>query len=1353
MKKIGMCVMALLAGLTGGLRAAEPAMAPCDTIRMSWDVEAGEEMSFTFTGKQGGTFVVDWGDRERDWFIGQGDEPITARHTYKESRLFNVCLYGPMWLLENYVDTVLGLNLEMVYVAGGTFTMGKNFKVFVQWYDDADPEHSVTVDGFHMGKFEITQAQWEAVMGTTMVDQLIAAGADKAETEELVAKNQGMGFGDDFPMYYITWDEAVQFCEKLSALTGNTYRLPTEAEWEYAARGGQYNDGTKYAGSDNMDEVGWYSSNSHDIIENGVMTANYVHAVGRKQPNGLDLYDMSGNVSEWCSDWYNKCYYHVSPSVNPQGPENWNVWYQYPNDPEDSFGALPDTTYCFPPKYPVRVYRGGCYSEHYEPYLSVWGRPAASPDTRNSIGLRVVCESYNPNARVITALDASMVYVAGGTFQMGATVEQGEDADDDEKPVHEVTLDGFCIAPTEVTQGQWNAVMGYSLEDIMAVNQYTPYGIGNDYPMYYITLEEANLFCELLSARTGHTYRLPTEAEWEFAARGGNKAEGTKYAGNDNVDDVAWYGEDFEAGGGTHPVRQKLPNGLGLYDMSGNVREWCLDGYDSEYYGQSPSVNPQAPNDIDCVCRGGSWETGASGCRVSARDFWTVNFRYSSLGFRVVREIDDETDPLAVLETLNKSMVPIVGGSFQMGATEEQVDVADDNEKPVHEVTVAGFYIGAYEVTQAQWVAVMGTNPSFGGFEWTANYPVENVSWDDVMEFCEKLSALTGRAYRLPTEAEWEYAARGGQQTDGTMYAGGNTIDEVAWYRGNSNNGGYDCSLQPVGQKQPNGLGLYDMSGNVWEWCLDGYSADFYSKSPTHDPLGHGESRVVRGGGWYENADVCRVSARSDYAQDIQLGFRVVYGGKTMAELVVSALEESMVPVAGGTFQMGATEEQGDEAGDYEKPAHEVTLDSFNISPYVITQAQWKAVMGTDLGWNSDYGVGSEFDCDYPAYYVSWDDAVEFCEKMSALTGHTYRLPTEAEWEYAARGGQNPDGTKYAGSDDNGEVAWYESDGWGTTHKVGQKKPNGLGLYDMSGNVREWCSDWYAWDYYANSPSANPQGPESGSDRVTRGGSWGADAQHCRVSSRYSDKPDVHGAAIGFRIVRDDHAETPKDVVSALEASMVYVEGGTFMMGATEEQGDEAKDNEKPVHEVTLDGFYIGAYEVTQAQWTAVMGTTDRYVEEANGVGDDAPIYNINWEEAVAFCEKLSELTGHTYRLPTEAEWEYAARGGQNPDGFMYPGGCWCSDNSFYVLHSVGTLYPNGLGLYDMGGNVREWCSDWYGAYSDTPVINPQGPEDGPGHVIRGGDWNRPRNQCRVSYRYYANVGIYYIGFRIVREQ
>ena len=214
----------------------------------------------------------------------------------------------------------------------------------------------------------------------------------------------------------------------------------------------------------------------------------------------------------------------------------------------------------------------------------------------------------------------------------------------------------------------------------------------------------------------------------------------------------------------------------------------------------------------------------------------------------------------------------------------------------------------------------------------------------------------------------------------------------------------------------------------------------------------------------------------------------------------------NMVFVEGGTFEMGSDDS---EASDDEKPVHSVTLSDYYIGETEVTQELWEAVMGS----NPSYFKGLK----NPVDYVSWDDCQEFVKRLNEITGKTFRLPTEAEWEYAARGGNKSRGYKYSGSNTIGDVAWYHSNSSSMTHQVGTKAPNELGIYDMSGNVWEWCSDWYG--DYSSSSQTNPTGPTSGSDRVCRGGSWGSNAQGCRVAFRGINTPDFRHDYLGFRLV------------------------------------------------------------------------------------------------------------------------------------------------------------------------------------------------------------------------------------------
>ena len=556
----------------------------------------------------------------------------------------------------------------------------------------------------------------------------------------------------------------------------------------------------------------------------------------------------------------------------------------------------------------------------------------------------------------------------------------------------------------------------------------------------------------------------------------------------------------------------------------------------------------------------------------------------------------------------------------------------------------------------------------------------------------------------------------------------------------------------------------------------------------------------------------------------------------------VNGVSFKMVAVEGGTFMMGASDDDL-EASDREKPAHQVTLSSYSIGKTEVTQALWQAVMGSNPSYFTPTNGYAE-NLQRPVEKVSWNDCQTFITKLNQMTGKNFRLPTEAEWEFAARGGKLSQGYKYAGSNNIGDVAWYYDNSYAVgssspeygTHTVATKAPNELGLYDMSGNVWEWCQDWYG--SYTSVTQTDPDEP-AGYFRVPRGGSWDFNAWYCRVSYRFSGGPDICWYDLGLRLALDDEnsskfrlSETVVEIVKggmatvdilngsgsysvACDASfitvaingetlkvtgtalgtntvqvtdnttgativltvivkesngktftvngvsfkMVAVEGGTFTMGATAEQGNEADSDEKPAHQVTLSSYSIGETEVTQALWQAVMGNNPSHF-----TGDlQRPVEKVSWNDCQTFISKLNQMTGKNFRLPTEAEWEFAARGGKLSQGYKYAGSntiedvawyCYTSQSSGtagYGTQTVATKSPNELGLYDMSGNVWEWCQDWYGSYSSDAQTNPAGPVSGSNRVFRGGGWNNYARCCRVSGRGSSVLSVTYdsLGLRL----
>lgn len=230
----------------------------------------------------------------------------------------------------------------------------------------------------------------------------------------------------------------------------------------------------------------------------------------------------------------------------------------------------------------------------------------------------------------------------------------------------------------------------------------------------------------------------------------------------------------------------------------------------------------------------------------------------------------------------------------------------------------------------------------------------------------------------------------------------------------------------------------------------------------------------------------------------------------------VNGVTFEMVLVKGGSFTMGCTSQIGD-CDEDERPAHDVTLSDYYIGKYEVTQGLWRAVMGSEVtwngGWTGEYGRGDNF----PVYRMSWEECQEFVRRLNQKTGLSFRLPTEAEWEYAARGGEKSQGYRYCGSNNLSSIAWYSYNGGSMAHPVGLKAPNELGIYDMSGNVCELCHDWYG--NYSRTNQTNPTGPNKGEYRSCRGGSWYHGDRCALVSHRNYATTDNRDASYGFRIV------------------------------------------------------------------------------------------------------------------------------------------------------------------------------------------------------------------------------------------
>jgi len=911
---------------------------------------------------------------------------------------------------------------ELVFVEKGRFLMGDTWNIGLQ---DDKPVHIVafTYD-FFMGKYEVTFKEYDE-----FCDEI---GKPKP-AEEIVRRAL-------LPVIAVTWWDAIDYCNWLSEnenlpraydVNGNLldiggnitndpskvagYRLPTEAEWEYAARGGSKGKDYRYAGSNNKDEVAWHKDNFRDRY----------HEVGLKLPNELGLFDMSGNVWEWCSDGFYK--YSDKPITDPYYIGDSALKTFRGGSLKSSDSELYLSRRLFAPASERYIDAGFrvCRTsiEQDLPYVSkLKGLEGAISDRENTFNwsgyiIEGKIESYeyrmDKSEWIDCALNDSfiwrnyssgkhvfevraksgddkyskavsweffaieMIEVSSGSYTMGDVFGGGYG---EELPTHFVVLDySFCLSSHEVTFNEYDVFC-----EVTGRSKPKDEGWGRGQrPVINVSWWDAIEYCNWLSelaslpkaySKTGGFldrfgkltsdpsevvgFRLPTEAEWEFAARGGTKSQNYQYSGSQRAEDVAWYKANSE--NMTHAVGSLQPNELRLFDMSGNVWEWCSDLF--SIYIAKEQVNPfkSHSSSRSRVIRGGSWANNESYLRVSCRFSKEPEEANDSLGFRICRTNIDirlpvieevsgpngkvlgsevtfewrgsDHDGLIIGYEYRKDggeweKIPgpkdsylwrdLSGGShtFEVRAVDndgflsEKISwffwrvVAGDMVLVERDSLLVGdttletrnlmdhdFSIGQYEVTIAEFrefcSATAREKPNTG-LASSVECPVFNVSWWDSIAYCNWLSDSQGipraynsagqllsaegrvtedlkevAGYRLPSEAEWEYAARGGVGSKGYIYSGGDNVNLVAWYYDNTT----PRRMKEIGQKMPNELDLFDMSGNVWEWCTDSNKAN----------------KVIRGGSYEDrkaNVTITSRKTNSPEARSESIGFRICITG------------------------------------------------------------------------------------------------------------------------------------------------------------------------------------------------------------------------------------------------------------------------------------------------------------------------------------------------------------------------------------------------------------------------------------------------------------------------------------------
>ena len=909
---------------------------------------------------------------------------------------------------------------------------------------------------------------------------------------------------------------------------------------------------------------------------------------------------------------------------------------------------------------------------------------------------------------------------------------------------------------------------------------------------------------ETITPSKGTGYRLPTEAEWEFACRAGTTTGNWIGDEEDELVQAGWFATN--SGGRTHAVGLLKMNPLGLYDIHGNVWEWVEDGWDPRYYGQftkKPAINPNCPCPTGSLrlVRGGGWLFPASYCRSSHRNRPTPQGREGHIGFRVSLMTDAVKEllkrerisavipspakapfdakqarahqeawakhlgvPVEYTNSIGMKFVLIPPGEFLMGSTPAEIEAAliaergdkhwqncVQSETPRHKVILSQpIYLGVNEVTQAEYEKVMSKNPSdysptgknkqaVAGLD-TTRHPVEAVHWIDAAEFCAKLSQrenlkpfyfrggatitlLDGTGYRLPTEAEWEFACRA--RTTSKFWSGDKDqeLAQVGWFQKNS--GG---RTHAVGELKANPFGLYDIHGNVWEWVQDTWNPTSYeqfresSATNPSSPFDSAASHVVRGGSRSQLASNTRSShryARSPAALGPEFGFRVSLPVDAVRQAVanvsradgsidvlslVDIERDNLQPANDGRWEWtDANRRSLKSTGKTQHLQIPVKLaDDYRLRMRV----QKLGIMpeeGLVLGLRVA-GVSASMVLGYERYGKIYNGF----EPPHVMQGERFPTDPEFELEVTVKG------------------------------RTVEAKLEGKTIFQFDGDPKELVGPgekhWARRDPARLSIAAVPDFWRINSFEYLP----------LRPHGAVGNLPPAPAVAPFDAQQARAHQEAWAKHLGLPVEKEITLPGGEKLMMMLIPPGDFVRDEGGKQFPVRITKpFYLGKYEVTQAQWQSVMGNNPSQLKD----NPTHPVEMVNWDYVQPFLAKLNvDGTDEKmkFALPTEAQWEYACRAGtitaysfgdSAADLSQYG---WSNGNSGGGSHPVGQLKPNQFGLYDMLGNVWELCADWHdaGYYAKAPLDNPPGPFEGALRDLRGGSWAHSGERCLSAYRH-----------------
>ncbi len=744
-------------------------------------------------------------------------------------------------------------------------------------------------------------------------------------------------------------------------------------------------------------------------------------------------------------------------------------------------------------------------------------------------------------------------------------------------------------------------------------------------------------------------------------------------------------------------------------------------------------------------------------------------------------------------------MVFVPCGSFLMGRyAGEQGSYS--NEDPQHPVTIAnGFWMGKYELTQAQWVAVTGTNPSY--FTGDLQRPVDTVSWNAITQtFLPALNTATGLTFRLPSEAEWEYACRAGDQTPPTRYywgddPGSTQIGSYAWYVTNSG-----LTTHAVGTAgttgHPNAFGLYDMNGNVAEWCQDWFHGS-YSGAPTDGsawelPVGTG--RVARGGTLNDNVTACRSATRITFnpvGAGFSVGFRVAISTNLCSQNTAVPDVVGQTQTVAGTTLAGTNLSTGTVTGQCSDvvavglvisenpPAGTLVASGSAVSLVVSTGPCLVAV--PDVVGQTQAGAGITL----TGAGLGTGTVTQQCSDTVAAGLVVSEDPPAGT--LVAPGTPGTPSTLVALVVSTGPCPVTVPGVVGLSQSTGGIELTSVNL--TVGMVTQQCSDTAAPGVIlSQAPLAGDQVPPgSAVDLVVSSGPCNATVPDVAGQTQAAAGTTITGVNLTVGTVTEQCSDTvaaglviSQDPLAGAQAvpgsavnlvistglcnavitlpggvtlDIVWVPGGNFQMGSPDAE-QERNAPEGPQHPVTVNGFWMGKYELTKRQWQAVTGAmvTPPWAGQSSVLADpDSPAVFVSWDAAQSFVTALNNYTGQTFRLPSEAEWEYACRAGTSSrfywgddlNSIDISGYAWWHGNADAVVgqqfaHIVGTKTANSFGLFDMSGNAWEWAQDWYhdnyanapsdGSAWEVPI--------GTSRVLRSGSWTYWGGNCRSATRF-----------------